>query len=299
MVTMLNERYYTRDASEPFLAPESVDLFLIHPPYFNGYSDPHGKPEGQLQNASDREYFINQMIKIIKNMEHALKPSGTIVVGMPTSQYMYKIIGKINTETNLQYGPLFFWDYTSTSALTENGDPGNNIFLNLHKGDQQVNKDYKLDSHTLVHPWILSDELTDLSHLGHTHNSAPEIVYERIIGRYSKPGDVVADIMGGTGLVLSIAKKMNRETVYNDISDSQLRLAKYLIDGEQDETMKLNREEVIDLMTKEIQDMNKLNMDQFNIPWEQQEKYMKESKPEFNRVNGMLFDMLVKNGVIR
>jgi DNA modification methylase len=95
---MENKKYYTRDASEPFLAPESVDLFLIHPPYFNAYSDPHGKPEGQLQNASDREYFINQMIKIIKNMEYALKPTGTIIVGMPTNQNIYKIIGKINTE---------------------------------------------------------------------------------------------------------------------------------------------------------------------------------------------------------
>jgi DNA modification methylase len=296
---MQNERYYTKDASVPFLAPESVDLFLIHPPYFNAYSDPHGKPEGQLQNASDREYFINQIVKIIKHMEYALKPTGTIIVGLPTSQVIYEVIGKINTETNLQYGPLFFWDYTSTPGVTEAIGDESNIFLNLHKGAQQVNKDYKLDSYTLVHPWTISDDLNALSHLGHTHNSAPEIAYERIIGRYSKPGDVVADIMGGTGLVLSIAKKMNRETIYNDISDSQLRLAKYLIDGEEDVPMKLIRKEVIDLMTKEIQDMNKENMEKFNIPREQMEQYLKESTTELNRVNGILFDMLVKNGVIR
>jgi DNA modification methylase len=296
---MENKRYYTRDASEPFLAPESVDLFLIHPPYFNAYSDPHGKPEGQLNNASDRDYFVNKITDTIKHMEMALKPTGTIIVGLPTDANMYKIIGKINSETNLQYGPLFFWDYTDSPRIVEIEGKESNVFLNLHKGSQQRNLDYKLDSYTLTHPWIIPERVEELSHLGWSHNSASEIVYEKIISSYSKPGDVVADIMAGTGLVLSIAKKMNRETIYNDISDSQLRLAKYLIDGEEDVPMKLIRKEVIDLMTKEVQDVNKQQMDNFNMPIAQQEQYIKESTNELNRINGILFDMLVKNGVIR
>ena len=296
---MQNKRYYTRDAGEPFLAPESVDLFLIHPPYFNAYSEPHGKPEGQLNNASDRDYFVNKIIDTIKHMEMALKPTGTIVVGLPTDENLYRIIGKINSETSLKYGPMFFWDFTNSPRIEEVVGKESNIFLNLHKGDQQVNLEYDLKSYTMLDSWVIPEELEKLSHLGHSHNSAPGQVYERIIQRYSKPGDVVADIMAATGQVLAIAKRLGRQTVYNDISDSQLRLAKYLIDGEEDVPMKMIRKEVIDLMTKEIQDMNVKQMENFNIPLAQQEQYIKESANELNRVNGVLFDMLVKHGVIQ
>lgn len=295
----VNERYYTRDAGEPFLAPESIDLFLIHPPYFNAYSDPHGKPEGQLNNASDRSYFVNKILDVIKHMEMALKPTGTIIVGLPTDENLYKIIGKINSETSLKYGPMFFWDFTSSPRIEKVVGKESNIFLNLHKGNQQINPEYDLKSYTMTDPWIIPEELEALSHLGYSHNSAPREVYERIIQRYSKPGDVVADIMAATGQVLAIAKKLGRQTVYNDISDSQIRLAKYIIDGEEDVPMQMIRKEVIDLMTKEIQDMNIKQMQVFNIPNEQQEHYLKESVIELNKVNGMLFDLLVKHGVIR
>ena len=120
-----------------------------------------------------------------------------------------------------------------------------------------------------------------------------------MIGKYSKPGDVVADLMAGTGSVLGVAKRMGRETIYNDISKDQLKLAKIVIDNEQESEMDLRRKEVIDLMTKEVQEMNKKLMYNLDIPHEQQEQYMKESTNELNRVNGILFDMLVKNGVIR
>lgn len=296
---MKNERYYIRDAGEHFLAPESVDLFLIHPPYYNAYSDPYGKPEGQLNNASDRDFFVNKIVEIVKHMEMALKPKGSIFVGLPTDENLYRIIGKINSETKLEYGPLFFWDFTSSPRINEITGRESNVFLNLHKGDQEVNSDYELASYTMTDPWIIPEELEALSHLGYSHNSAPKEVYERIIQKYSKPGNVVADLMAATGQVLAIAKKLGRETVYNDISDSQLRLAKYLIDGEEDVPMKMIRKDVIDLMTKEIQDMNKVEMEKFNIPREQQKRYVKESTPELNRVNGMLFDLLVKHGVIR
>jgi DNA modification methylase len=294
-----NKRYYTRDAGTPFLAPESVDLFLTHPPYFYGYQRPPGESEGQLQYGEDQQFYVDKIIEIIKHMEMALKPTGTIVIGFPTKDYLYKIIEKINTETKLKYGPLFFWDYTNTPGISEVSGVENNIFLNLHKGNQQLNPDYKLESYTMTDPWILPKELEAKAHLGHIHNSSSDKVYERIISAYSRPGDVVADLMAGTGLVLALAKKMGRQTVYNDISDSQIKVAKSLIDNEEESSVELKRVEVIELMTKEVQDMNKKTMQSMNIPYEQQEHYMKESKAELDKVNGIILDMLIKNGVVR
>jgi DNA modification methylase len=289
------KRYYNKDAGSLFLAPESVDLFITHPSYFNGYSEPQGEPEGQLNNASDKGYFINKIIEIIKHMEIALKPKGTIAIGLPTVDYFYTIIEKIKQETSLLFGPMFFWDFTDKSK--EISGVENNVFLNLHKGEQQVNEEYTLDSYTLVHPWDTPKALIGKEHLGFINHSAPEIVYERIIGKYSRPGDVVADLMGGTGLALKIAKDMGRQTVYNDISEEQVNIAKAIIDKE--DPVDLKRNEVVDLMTKEIQNMNKKVMNDMNVPYEQQEQYLEHSSDELNKVNGMLFDMLVENGVIR
>ena len=296
---MSNEKYYTKDASELFLAPESVDLFVTHPPYFNAYSDPHGKPEGQLQNASDREYFVDKIIKIIKHMEMALKPTGTIAIGFPTDENFYKVIEGVARETNLKFGPLFFWDFSETPGIQEIVGEENNIFLNLHKGNQQTNLDYKLDSYALKHPWVLSEDLEFHSHLAFIHNSSPEIVYERIIGRYSKEGDVVADLMAGTGSVLGVATKMGRNFVYNDISSDQLQMAKKIIEKEPETKMELQKKEIVELMTKEVQDATREQMESFNTPLQQQEEYMRNSAPDVNRINGRLFDMLVKNGIIR
>jgi DNA modification methylase len=297
---MLNERYYNRDAGVPFLAPESIDLFVTHPPYFNLNSEAYGNPEGQLQNTGDRDVFINKILETIKHMEMALKPTGTILIGFPTDPNFYKIVEKINQETDLQYGPMFYWDFTGSPHLAGKvAGVENNIFLNLHKGNQITNTDYKLDSYTLVHPWILSEELTSKSYVAFVNDSAPEIVYERLIGRHSKPGDVVADLMAGTGMVLSIAKKLGREIVYNDISTEQLKLAKMIIDNEEETPVELKRKEVIELMTKELIDMNMTLAAQQSVPNEQVQEYIRQATPEFNRVNAILFDMLVQRGVIR
>jgi DNA modification methylase len=297
---MLNERYYNRDAGVPFLAPESIDLFVTHPPYFNLNSEAYGNPEGQLQNTGDRDVFINKILETIKHMEMALKPTGTILIGFPTDPNFYKIVEKINQETDLQYGPMFYWDFTGSPHLAGKvAGVENNIFLNLHKGNQITNTDYKLDSYTLVHPWILSEELTSKSYVAFVNDSAPEIVYERLIGRHSKPGDVVADLMAGTGMVLSIAKKLGREIVYNDISTEQLKLAKMIIDNEEETPVELKRKEVIELMTKELIDMNMTLAAQQSVPNEQVQEYIRQATPEFNRVNAILFDMLVQRGIVR
>lgn len=293
---MSSKRYYNQDARKPFLAPESVDLFVTHPPYINTHSKEYGNPEGQLQNTLDREAFVKNIIDVIKHMEIALKPNGTILILFPTDSNLYKIIERINTETSLKYGPMFFWDFSSSPHVENVVGGENNIILNLYKGSQKTNTEYKLDSYTLIHPWLFSDNLKSKSHVAFINDSAPEIVYEKLIGRYSWPGDVVADIMGGTGSSLGVANKMGRDIVYNDISEQQLKLAKIIIDNEQESKMDLNRKEVIDLMTKEIIDMNiRAN----TIPKDQIEQYVKENTADLNWLNGALYDMLVKHGVIR
>jgi DNA modification methylase len=296
---MVKTMYYTNDARTPFLAPESVDLFVTHPPYFNTHSEQYGNVQGQLQRTSSPNVFVDSLIKVIQNMEAALKPSGTIVIGIPTSEILYKVIAKITTETELKFGKCFFWDFSGMTEIVQFDGVDSNMFLVLYKRTQYINKDYKLETSVIDTPWVITDELKSKKHIAFVNDFFPEEICDMMINRFSKPGDVVADLFAGTGTVLKSAKKLNREIIYNDVSESQTKLAKIIIDNEEESPMDLKRKEVIDLMTKEIQDMNVRQMQSLNMPSIQVHEYIEQSADELDWVNGLLFDMLVKHGVIR
>lgn len=58
------------------------------------------------------------------------------------------------------------------------------------------------------------------------------------------------------------------------------------------------RDEAIELMTKTIEDMNRdIAASQF-VPSDQVETILAQARPELVRVNGLLYDTLVENGVI-
>lgn len=60
----------------------------------------------------------------------------------------------------------------------------------------------------------------------------------------------------------------------------------------------LLRQEVVDLMTTAIENMNRQMAQQQNAPSDQVEEAISQQKPQLMYVNGMLYDLLVENGVI-
>lgn len=290
---------YNKDARSRFLAPESVDLFLTHPPYFNAHSKEYGNAEGQLQNTKDSEKFVDNLLQVITHMEMALKPTGNIFVSLPTDPHLYKLITRITQETSLQFGPAFFWDYSKSPHVKEAKGTESNLIINLHKGTPYVNRMYSLGSYVLDVPWVIPDSLRKHRHTAFINDFLPEQICDIIINKYSRPGDTVADILGGTGTVLAVAQKLNREIIYNDISEKQVKLAKIIINNEQEQEMDLKRSEVIELMTDTINKMNMKMMQDMNTPYEQMMSYIEQSTPDLDRVNGILFDKLVEHGVIR
>jgi DNA modification methylase len=53
-----------------------------------------------------------------------------------------------------------------------------------------------------------------------------EEIAEILIDNYSLPGQVVADLFGGTGTTAKVALRMGRKTIYNDASHQQYLIAK-------------------------------------------------------------------------
>jgi hypothetical protein len=60
----------------------------------------------------------------------------------------------------------------------------------------------------------------------------------------------------------------------------------------------LMRQEVVDLMTNAIENMNRQMAIQQNAPSDQVEQAISQQKPQLMYVNGMLYDLLVENGII-
>lgn len=59
------------------------------------------------------------------------------------------------------------------------------------------------------------------------------------------------------------------------------------------------RDEVVEIMTNYINNMNRKHAENMLMPIEQIDEMEKESIPEFNRVNGELYDLLVEYGIIK
>lgn len=59
------------------------------------------------------------------------------------------------------------------------------------------------------------------------------------------------------------------------------------------------RDEVIALMTNAVNDMNRKRAIEIGIPSQGLEDSIQAMQDELNNVNGMLYDTLVDNGVIR
>ena len=51
-----------------------------------------------------------------------------------------------------------------------------------------------------------------------------------MITNYSKPGDVVCDLFGGSGTVCLVAMELDRKFIYNDVSEDRIVMAKKRID---------------------------------------------------------------------
>jgi len=58
------------------------------------------------------------------------------------------------------------------------------------------------------------------------------------------------------------------------------------------------RDEVIKLMTDTIDNFNRFQGQMNNISEEQIEEYIKQGREQMEFVNGMLYDLLVENGII-
>ena len=213
---------FNRDAQESFLDSKSVKLFITHPPYFNTHSEQYGDAELQIQNTEDMDLFHSKMISVIQNMEDALTDDGNIFIMVANDISGPKLIHEAVKATNLVNAELFIWDFEESHPDVDYS-PTVLIYRLIKSYDAYWN-DYEIKNFVLRMPW--ENDLEAYSDIGFIYDAFNIDLAKTFILKYSEPGDVVGDILGGTGTVAAAAKDLQRDYVYNDVSTSQYNIAK-------------------------------------------------------------------------
>ncbi len=215
--------FYCKDARENFLEPNSVDLFITHPPFLNRIPDAHGgDPNLQIQNADTPEDFSKALVECLKAMEIALKDSGAIILILPNQRVSFKIINDITKNTSLIINRDILWNFEK-SDIVDGIISGNEInhMLYITKNVDARHPVETLESFVIEADWEVYyvDEVSFFDAL-------PKKMIETLIRVFSKEGDTVADLLAGTGTVALCALENNRKAIYNDVSPLQVDLAK-------------------------------------------------------------------------
>ena len=227
---MRDPQFVVGDATKLQLPDSCVDLVVTHPPYVGVDTKRYGgKSEDQINHDSKK--FMKLLLKASREMERVLTDRGSIwicVGGTDTIGFEY--ITEVLKATDLKLAGWVHWDY-ATQPNQERLGQEHNIWFHLMKSDLYFNpftiKRYHTNTWSI--PTNNAGNLVDsfMETEGHFMADAmPEAIPARLIEMFSKPGDVVLDPFGGTGVTAVQAWKAGREGISIDISPEQQKIAK-------------------------------------------------------------------------
>lgn len=283
--------FYCKDAREKFLKEKSVDLFLIHPPFLLMVNDNYGGDQDiQLHKNTDKEEYRKSIITVLDNMEDALSDNGNIFFILPNVFISIETIADIIKETDLIIYNILLWDFEKNKILKNRYYE--NLILHIRKNPNFEYPGEKLDRLFLDQPWDRSDAF-------------PIEIADIFIRSFSKEGDTVADIFGGTGTTILSALKNNRKAIYSDASSLQLEIAKNRVSDiirESEPTIKkeigMTKEEAIKVMMDSINSDNLALGLQAGLEEGALKAQIDQSQPSLVFMMGNIYDKLKESGAI-
>jgi len=283
--------FYCKDAREKFLKEKSVDLFLIHPPFLLMVNDNYGGDQDiQLHKNTDKEEYRKSIITVLDNMEDALSDNGNIFFILPNVFISIETIADIIKDTNLIIYNILLWDFEKNKILKNRYYE--NLILHIRKNPNFEYPGEKLDRLFLDQPWDRSDAF-------------PIEIADIFIRSFSKEGDTVADIFGGTGTTILSALKNNRKAIYSDASSLQLEIAKNRVSDiirESEPTTKkeigMTKEEALKVMMDSINSDNLALGLQAGLEEGALKAQIDQSQPSLVFMMGNIYDKLKESGAI-
>jgi DNA modification methylase len=222
-------------ALEEIIVDNSIDLFIMHPPYMGIDTQRYANPEKQINAVKDQKAFVKKLIKITQNCEKALKQHGSIIMILPVDNWdlMSTYLHAVRKKTKLTLNPTLIWSMWDKRYVSKNNiDPIYCNVIHLSKGAYKHDKEFIEKYNNPVFTITMLDEefIAEYGHMGHVEDAMPLELVERLISMFSLPGDTVADVLGGTGTVSIAAENLGRDSVYNDASFIQIKIAQKRMD---------------------------------------------------------------------
>lgn len=230
----------TGDATDLDVSSNSVDMIITHPPYLGiDVARYGGEAKNQINYLGNKKKMLKLLLKATKEMVRVLKPSGQIwIANGPTShldmEYVLMVerkLGLVYVESVVQnaYGysdwgrkEESFEENILSSSLTtwHHFAVSNSFYFNPYTIKRQNNPVWNL-------PFNNMDDSVDqlLSQDYHVYDVMNKAIPQRFIDMFTKPGHVVLDPFGGSGLVAVTASQMGRTGISNDISPDQTKAA--------------------------------------------------------------------------
>lgn len=211
----MNNKFYLEDVRTIKL-DQDVALYISHPPYLGEDTNRYGDKEGQQINYDqDIFLYVDALVDSTINISRNLKYGGSIFMIIPIVRYPelpFRYMSSMMVNSTLRINNTIIWDWDDGKILT----PGTKYCMIMHfsKGEPYIRRVDDFKSIISI-PWVdqFSDEL-------------PIDLAKELILLYSREGDTVGDLFGGTGTVQLAALQTNRDFVYNDISRDQLEIAR-------------------------------------------------------------------------
>jgi DNA modification methylase len=297
--------FYNEDARKEFLEPNSVDLFLVHPPFFYTSKRYGGDIDLQLHNTEDEEEYYSSIITTVKNMEKALSEDGNILLIVQNDYHSFKIISQITNQTKLTVFKTIFWSYEENFHRTLDGRQ-TNLILQLRKNKHFLYPVAGLDRLFINMSWnSFHKSLHKYHDLGiYLADAFPQDLSDFLVPLFSKEGDTVADIFGGTGTTVISAIKNNRKAIYNDSSLDQFKLAQERVDdiinaqAIKEKDKKMNKEDAINLMVETINETNRFLCQQAGMDESQTNQQIEQSRSSMQLIVSMLYEKMKENNLL-
>lgn len=284
----MSVKFYNEDARAKFLEPKSIDLFLIHPPFFSMINESYGGDQDtQLHKIKDKEEFRTSMITILKNMDQALSDDGNILFILPNFYRPIETISDIIKYTDLTIYNILLWDFEKNKIATNRYYT--NLILHIRKNTTFEYPGKKLDRLFIEEPWVTCD------------NAFPIGLSDILIKSFSKEGDTVADIFGGTGTTVISALQNNRKAIYNDSSSEQFEIAKMRVNdilSKTEKDRKMNEQETITFMVEAINETNRLLCEQAGMDKAQVDQQIEQSKSSMTLIVSALYEKMKEANLI-
>lgn len=225
------------DATKIPMPSESVNLVMMHPPYFGISTDRYGDDPDKQINILPLSKMMKKYEKVNKEIYRVLKPDGHLVFAMGTGngvnhRYFLNLFDKIkmfhaSTIVQNSYNEKDFHVSTAEMITSENLTTWYHFvkspmaYKNPYKVKKYNNPVWNLPFNNIDDP--IDIELSKKYYIGDVvHKEIPR----RFIEMLTKQGDVVLDPFGGSGIIPITAVELGRIGVCLDISSDQVDAAK-------------------------------------------------------------------------